>query len=118
MDLMQVNGGNLQALQAVFAFFADRLRRERWCNLARAIPRQNTFGKDIWLSSGPALQRPSDDFFGVTQSVHGSGIDPVYAKFQPPVNRRYGISIILLAPGIRPACAANRPRADPHRCDV
>src|SRR5439155_5942160 len=77
MDLVKVNGFDLQPAQAVFTLAANRISLQHVMDLPMAIPTQTTFGEDIRTRTVPTRQRAGYDFFRVAGAIDGRGINPV-----------------------------------------
>src|SRR5207249_11383120 len=114
MDLVKVNGFDLQSTQAVFTLAANRISLQHVMDFPLSIPTQTTLGKDIRTRAVPVRQRARDDFFRVACAIDRRAIDPVDSQSQRAMNRRDGRVIILSTPGELPARAANGPGAEAH----
>ena len=115
VHLIEIDGVDLQAAEAVFAFAANGFGSEFLPNVPLRVPAQNTFGENVRPWAAPFLQRARDDLFGVTQAVDGGSIDPIDAKFEGAMNGGDRIRIILRAPGELPAGTTEGPSAEADR---
>src|SRR5205814_5581416 len=111
MDLVKVNGFDLQAAQAFLALTANGISLQHIMDFPLFVPTQTTFGEDIRTRAAPTCQRAGDNFFRVAGAIDRRGIDPVDSQFQGAMNRRDGGVVILSAPGEFPARTADRPGA-------
>src|SRR5882762_1227227 len=115
MELIKVNALHSKSPQRCIAFPADRFRLEHssWlCLRVVLIPDQPTLGENAWPMGGrERLQEAAHNFLGVTQAVHGGGVDPIDAQLACVSNRRNGIVIVLRSPTVGPTTAAEGPRS-------
>src|SRR5205814_748711 len=117
MDLVKVNGFDLQAAQAFLALTANGISLQDVMDFPLFVPTQTTFGEDIRTRAAPTCQRAGDNFFRVARPIDRRGIDPVDSQFQCTMNRRDGRVVILRTPGELPAGATNGPGPETHGRD-
>src|ERR1700675_2488203 len=115
MELIKVNALHSEPPQRCIAFLANRFRLEhssRLCLRVVFIPDQPTLGENVWPTGRrERLQEAADNFLGVTQAVHGGGVDPIDAQLACMSNSRNGIVIVLRSPTVGPTAAAEGPRS-------
>ena len=109
MDLVKVDGFDLEAAQAGLALQTDTA--EGVGDLALLIPDHAALGEDKWLFGG-GLDGAADDLLGVAKAVDGGGVDPVDAEVDGVVDGGDGVVVVLRAPGESPVAAADGPRAE------
>src|SRR6185312_8942195 len=117
VDLVEIDGVDVEAAKAVLAFFEDGGLFEALVDDAVRPPAPLALGEDVRLLR-EAFEGAADDFFGMPETVYGGGVDPVDAFIESRVNRVDGSVVILRAPGECPTGAAHGPRADSEGSDV
>ena len=95
MDLIEINYIDGKAAKAVLDFTADRGGAQYFVHLTLGIPAQAALGKDVGPGAAPFLQRASDNFLGVSQTVDRGRVDPVDAQFERTMNGGDGVVVIL-----------------------
>ena len=115
MHLIEVDDVDLQAAQTGVAFFADGLRGVHLGDMALFVPTHGALGENVGALALPLLQCTRDNFFGVTETVDGGGVDPIDTKFEGAVNGGYGIVVFLRTPAELLAATADGPCAVAHR---
>ena len=115
MDLVQVDDIDFKTAETVVTFNSDRFAAERIIELTFIVPDHSAFREHIRARSRPVGQCLGNNFFGMSESVNGGGIDPVYTLFKRTMNRCDRISILLVSPAKLPTAAANRPGAKTDR---
>src|ERR1035438_9339101 len=111
VNLVEVDGVQLETAQAGFDFAADGIRLQALANFAALVPHAFALGEDERFA-GAAFERASHDFFGMAQAVDRGGVDPVEPRIQRSVDGRHGFVVVLRSPGERPTAAAHGPSAD------
>src|SRR5208282_3353503 len=111
MDLIEIDGADLQAAKAVLAFLADRTCGVILADFAGGVPTKDTLGKNIGPRAAPVFQSAGHNLLRMAQAVNGSGVDPVDAEFESAANGGDGIGVFLRAPGELPSRTADGPSA-------
>ncbi len=109
VDLVEVDGLDLQAAEAGFALAADLLLGVR--DFSLFVPDHGGLGEDVGLVRG-GLEGSGDDFFGVAEAVDGGGVDPVDAEIECAVDGGDGVVVVLIAPCHGPVASADGPCAE------
>src|SRR5260221_6103780 len=117
MDLVKVNGFDLQPAQAILTLAANRIRIQHLMDLSFPIPTQTAFGEDIRTWPLPTRQGAGHDLLRGAGAIDGRGIYPVDSQFQRAMNRRDGRVIILRSPGELPTRATDGPGPEAHGSD-
>src|SRR6266576_1763728 len=115
-------GISRSAAERRLAFLSDGLRPEyppRFLHAVALVPHQAAFGEHARpLAYWQIPQQSSNHVFGMAESVHRGGIDPVDSQLEGATHRGERVGIVLRAPPERPAAAADRPRAEADGRDV
>ena len=82
VNLVEVDGFDLETAETVFALSADLL--EVVGDLAFVVPDHGAFGEEVGFLRG-GFDGFADDLFGVTEAVDGGGVDPVDAEVEGAV---------------------------------
>ncbi len=114
VHLVEVDGIHREATKAVFRFAANVLQAIG--DFALLIPHQAALGEDVWLVRS-RLECACDDLLGMSQAIHGRGVNPVDAEFKRFMNRGDGIVIVLGSPGKLPVATADCPGTEPDGCE-
>lgn len=78
MHLIEVDDFGLQAAETLFALAADGLGSVVLGDVALVVPKKNAFCEDEWARTVPGPQSLRDDFFGMSDAVDRSSINPIY----------------------------------------
>jgi hypothetical protein len=117
VHLVKINDLQLGTLERDFDFLYERRGFQRVVNRVVPMPAHGALGKDVGLARR-SLNGPTDDLFGVAQTVDGCGVDPFDAEIERAVNGADGVCVILRAPGILPVASADSPSAKPDRSET
>src|SRR5689334_7655979 len=104
MHLIEVDGVHFQAPEAVLKFAANRVGFDDSVNVSLFIGNAAAFGEYVRTIRAP-LERLSDYFLRVPESINSSGIDPIHAVIDRITNRLYGFVIVLRSPSEFPPSA-------------
>jgi hypothetical protein len=102
VDLIEVDGIDLQPSQAGLAFPPDRLGLETVADLSALVPDHAALREDV-RADGHAFESARDDLLRVAQPIDGRRVDPVDAGVQRLSYGRDGVTVVLTAPGELPA---------------
>src|SRR5207253_233346 len=116
VDLVQVEGIDLEPPQAGLALAADRIRLEAVADLALLVPDHAALGEDV-RPVAHSFEGSRYNLLRVSESIDGRGIDPVDAVVQRFPDRGHGVVVVLGAPGEFPTRAADGPRPETNRRD-
>src|SRR5437879_4930359 len=110
VNLVEVNIINAQAFEAGLGLALDRVRLQAITYLALLIPDQGTLGED----KGPltTFDGLPNDLLRMTQTIHGSGIDPVNTQVQAALNGGDRLLVILRTPAGVPTASTHGPRSN------
>ncbi len=115
VKLVEIDALDAQAAQRDFTFASDgRGSKDSLSGLQGIVrvPDEAAFCEDQrTFRQRQIVQKFSDHLFGVAESIHRRGIDPVDAQFQRMPHRGNRFRVILRPPTKRPAASADRPRA-------
>ena len=106
VDLVEVDGFDVETAEAVFALAADLLLGVG--DFFFVVPDHGGLGEDVGFVRG-GLEGAGDDFFGVAEAVDGGGVDPVDAEVEGFVDGGDGVVVVLRAPCEGPVAAADGP---------
>ena len=109
VDLVEVDGFDLQAAEAGFALAADLFLGVG--DFFFVVPDHGGLGEDVGFVRG-GLDGFGYDFFGVAEAVDGGGVDPVDAEVEGFVDGGDGVVVVLRAPCEGPVASANGPCAE------
>src|SRR5256886_14417101 len=91
----------------------------RFLHAVALVPHQPALGEHEWaVARWQLLQQTTDQLFGMAETVHRGGIDPVDPQLERPVHRGERIGVVLRTPAERPVTAADRPRAEADGRDI
>ena len=116
VDLVQVNGIDIESLQAGFDLPANRVGLEAVTHNATLIPDLRALGEDVWALA--SFDGFANYHLRVTQAIDGSGIDPVDAQIQRTLNRLDRLLVILWSPAMCSMIATYRPGSQANRCNL
>ena len=79
-----------------------QLFQQALADFAFFIPDASAFGEDVG-AIGVAFEGLGYDFFGVSEAVNGSGVDPIDSSIDRGPNRADGLVVVLGTPAESPA---------------
>ena len=116
VDLVDVDDVELEPREARLDLAADRVALEAVRDGAVLLV-QRRLGEHV-RAIVEALQRATHDLLGVAKAVDRGGIDPVDAELDRPPDRRDRLLVVLVAPGVPPPGAPDRPCAASDAADL
>ena len=115
MDLIEVDGRNLEASQAVFELSPNRVRFEAMANLPTRRPNPAALREhERALGTAQIAQRPRNDDFGVAEPIDSGRVDPVDPELDRAMDRCDRVGIVLLPPPKHPVAAPHGPGTEPN----
>ncbi len=122
VELIQIDALDTEPAERGFAFAADRIRAEvppRRLHAIALVPDEAALGENERVLGARQLAKQlSYDFLGMPEPVDRRGVDPVDTQFERMAHRGQRRRIVLRTPAIRPAAAADGPRAESDAGDV
>ena len=116
MELKEIDSLDAEPSKRCLALTPDRIRMKRASRHLHAvlrIPLETALGEDVrpvgrWKRS----QEVADDFFGMSEPVDRSGVDPVHPAVDGVTHGRNRRPIVLRTPRERPSATAGGPGAE------
>jgi len=105
MHLIDVDNVGLQTAQRIFDLFLNAGLRTVTKDLAVVRPVEGHLGGDDRIAAPSPQQRSTDDLLGISEAVHGRGIEEINAEIESGMDRRD--RFLLFGPTPHPA--ADRP---------
>jgi hypothetical protein len=109
VDLVEVDGFDVEAAEALFAFVANLFLTVR--DFTFFVPDHGGLSEDVWIVQG-GFEGAGYNLFGVAEAVDGGGVDPVDAEVEGFMDCCDGIVVVLIAPCEGPIASANGPCAE------
>src|SRR5215813_19826 len=122
VELVEIDTVDSESPQRCLAFAPDRRRLQvglRWGHPITVVPDETALCEDEWALGCPELSdKPPDQLLGMSQSVDGSGIDPVHPQLERVAHGGERFGVVLWAPAEGPAATSDRPGAESDPRDV